>query len=61
MTSDSDCHTTNVVHAGHASDEHSECVTCLGLAHAEAALTETDCSHCEHESCLSTLAEHLCQ
>lgn len=54
VMSDSDCHTTNVLHVGHESDEHSDCVTCLDLAHTEAALTETDCFHCESMS-LATL------
>ncbi|KAL0165985.1 hypothetical protein M9458_037829, partial [Cirrhinus mrigala] len=30
----------------HAADNHSECVSCLGLPHAEAALKETECPHC---------------
>lgn len=28
-------------------DEHTECIAWLGHAHAEAALTESSCSHCE--------------
>ncbi len=31
----------------HADDGHSECVSCLGKAHADAALAGSDCSHCE--------------
>ncbi len=31
----------------HADDGHSECVSCLGKSHADAALTGADCSHCE--------------
>ncbi len=27
-------------------DHHLHCVACLGLAHAEAALDESDCGHC---------------
>ncbi len=27
-------------------DQHYHCVACLGLAHAEAALDESDCGHC---------------
>ncbi len=27
-------------------DQHPHCVACLGLAHAEAALDESDCGHC---------------
>ncbi len=27
-------------------DHHLHCVACLGLAHAEAALDESDCRHC---------------
>ncbi|KAF4106441.1 hypothetical protein G5714_012431 [Onychostoma macrolepis] len=27
-------------------DQHDHCVACLGLAHAEAALVESDCGHC---------------
>ncbi len=27
-------------------DQHLHCVACLGLAHAEAALDESDCGHC---------------
>ncbi len=34
----------------HETDEHSECVACLSRAHAEAALTETACCHCESMS-----------
>ncbi|KAK9972412.1 hypothetical protein ABG768_025719, partial [Culter alburnus] len=29
---------------------HPECITCLGSAHAVAALSETSCSHCENEN-----------
>ncbi len=28
-------------------DHHLHCVACLGLAHAEAALDESDCGHCD--------------
>ncbi len=31
---------------GNPPDNHSHCVACLGLAHAEAALEESDCAHC---------------
>ncbi len=31
---------------GNPLDNHSHCVACLGLAHAEAALEESDCAHC---------------
>ncbi len=31
----------------HADDGHSECVSCLGKSHADAALAGSDCSHCE--------------
>lgn len=34
----------------HASHGHSECAACLGRAHAEAVLTETDCFHYESMS-----------
>lgn len=27
-------------------DQHDYCVACLGLAHAEAALDESNCGHC---------------
>ncbi|KAA0724027.1 hypothetical protein E1301_Tti019926 [Triplophysa tibetana] len=27
-------------------DTHEHCITCLGLAHAEAASCESDCAHC---------------
>ncbi len=27
-------------------DSHDHCIACLGLAHAEAALEESDCAHC---------------
>ncbi len=32
-------------------DHHLHCVACLGLAHAEAALDESDCGHCADLSC----------
>lgn len=32
------------------SDQHTECITCLGHTHTEAALTGTSCSHCESMS-----------
>ncbi len=32
-------------------DHHLHCVACLGLAHAEAALDESDCGHCADQSC----------
>ncbi len=31
----------------HADDGHSECVSCLGKSHADAALAGSDCSHCK--------------
>ncbi len=31
----------------HADDGHSECVSCLGKSHADAALAGSNCSHCE--------------
>ncbi len=34
-------------------DGHHECVSCLGKSHAESALTETECSHCENMSLAS--------
>ncbi|KAF4105482.1 hypothetical protein G5714_013144 [Onychostoma macrolepis] len=34
-------------------DSHGECVSCLGESHAEAVLTETQCSHCENMSLAS--------
>ncbi len=37
----------------HADDGHSECVSCLGKSHADAALTGSDCSHCESISLAS--------
>ncbi len=37
----------------HADDGHSECVSCLGKAHADAALAGSDCSHCESISLAS--------
>ncbi len=37
----------------HANDGHSECVSCLGKAHADAALAGSDCSHCESISLAS--------
>ncbi|KAL0173136.1 hypothetical protein M9458_033447, partial [Cirrhinus mrigala] len=30
----------------YAADNHGECVSCLGLPHAEVALKETECPHC---------------
>ncbi len=35
----------------HADDTHAECVSCLGKSHA--ALSRTDCSHCESFSLAS--------
>ncbi len=29
-------------------DNHDHCIACLGLAHAEAALEESDCAQCAH-------------
>ncbi len=37
----------------HADDTHPECVSCLGKCHADAALSGTDCSHCESFSLAS--------
>ncbi len=37
----------------HADDTHAECVPCLGKSHADAALSGTDCSHCESFSLAS--------
>ncbi len=37
----------------HADDVHSECVSCLGKSHADAALAGSDCSHCESISLAS--------
>ncbi|ROK16088.1 hypothetical protein DPX16_22706 [Anabarilius grahami] len=37
----------------HADDGDSECMRCLGKSHAEAALTEITCSHCESMSLAS--------
>ncbi len=37
----------------HADDTHAECVSCLGKCHADAALSGTDCSHCESFSLAS--------
>ncbi len=37
----------------HADDDHSECVSCLGKSHADAALAGSDCSHCESISLTS--------
>ncbi len=37
----------------HADDGHSECVSCLGKSHADAALSGSDCSHCESISLAS--------
>ncbi len=37
----------------HADDGHSECVSCLGKSHADAALAGSDCSHCESISIAS--------
>ncbi len=34
----------------HESDGHYECVTCLGVAHTEAALAGASCPHCEDMS-----------
>ncbi|KAL0151578.1 hypothetical protein M9458_053095 [Cirrhinus mrigala] len=42
----------------HAADNHGECVSCLGLPHAEAALKETDCPHCGDMS-LSSLRSRI--
>ncbi|KAK2892697.1 hypothetical protein Q8A67_012685 [Cirrhinus molitorella] len=36
-----------------SADGHGECALCLGAAHAEAALTETECPHCEDMSLAS--------
>ncbi len=40
----------------HADDGHSECVSCLGKLHAEAALTEMEFSHCVNMSIASLCA-----
>ncbi len=37
----------------HVDDGHSECVSCLGKSHADAALAGSDCSHCESISLAS--------
>ncbi len=37
----------------HADDGHSECVSCLGKSHADAAHAGSDCSHCESISLAS--------
>ncbi len=37
----------------HADDGHSECVSCLGKSHADAALAGSDCFHCESISLAS--------
>ncbi len=37
----------------HSDDGHSECVSCLGKSHADAALTGSDCSHCKNISLAS--------
>ncbi len=37
----------------HADDGHAECVSCLGKSNADAALSGTDCSHCEYFSLAS--------
>ncbi len=37
----------------HADDGHSECISCLGKSHADAALVGSDCSHCESISLAS--------
>ncbi len=37
----------------HTDDGHSECVSCLGKYHADAALAVSDCSHCESISLAS--------
>ncbi len=42
----------------HAADKHGECVPCLGAAHAETALTGTECHHCGDMS-LSSLHSRL--
>ncbi len=36
-----------------ADEGHSECVSCLGKSHADAALADSDCSHCESISLAS--------
>ncbi len=41
----------------HADDGHSECISCLGKSHTEAALTEMDCSHCVNMSLTSLHAQ----
>ncbi len=40
-------------------DDHSECVSCLGKSHADAALAGSDCSHCESISLASALADRF--
>ncbi len=42
----------------HATDKHGECVSCLGTAHDEIALTGTECHHCG-DMCLSSLHSRL--
>ncbi len=39
-------------------DKHGECVSCLGAAHAETALTEMECHYCG-DMCLSSLRSRL--
>ncbi len=42
----------------YAADKHGECVSCLGTAHAETALTRMECHHCGDMS-LSSLRSWL--
>ncbi len=37
----------------HGDDGHSECISCLGKSHADAALAGSDCSHCKNISLAS--------
>ncbi len=47
------CHCKTFWSPLHTDDTHAECVSCLGKSHAEAALSGTDCSHCESFSLAS--------
>ncbi|XDV41138.1 hypothetical protein PO909_010054 [Leuciscus waleckii] len=42
----------------HLTDEHHECVSCLDRNHAETAITQGSCSHCENKA-LSSLRSRL--
>ncbi len=51
-------HCTSCRIALHDDDGHSECISCLGKPHADAALSEMDCSHCVNMS-LATLRARI--